>query len=191
VELVIAVNLSVIVMVGFFAIITMARQFLEEGFVENLQRTRTDLFLEHVRQALTFSYGWDADLPGNRPAISQNNGRIDFVTPDDTGDDVPERYAMFLRVMRTVPGDPSSPPLLDIEDNAEQELVLQKGGQDFQTLGHVTVFRVDQKEGEYALVLTARRNIGLGSRHAQKLFTVVTRALPRNKGEMAYIGTNS
>jgi len=192
VEMVIAVNLSVIIMVGFFVIITMARQFLEEGFVENLQRTRTDLFLEHARQALTFSYGWDADLPSNRPTISESEygAYIVFSTPDDTGDDAPERYAMFLREMRQDTDGGSSAPLVDIEGNVERELVLRKNGEDFQTLGHITVFQVAQNEGEYAVVVTARRNIGLGRRHAQKLFTVVTRALPRNKGEMAYMGTN-
>ncbi len=182
VELVVAANLSILVMVGFFIIVTMARQFLEEGFIENLQRSRTDIFMEHARQTLTFSYGWDADLPGNRPSITISEGqtRVEFSTPDDTDDETPERFAMFLRAM----------PDVDIEGNIEQELVLQKNGEDFQTLRHVTVFETKQNEGEYAVVVTVRRNISLGRRNAEKLFTTITRALPRNKGEMAYMGTN-
>ena len=192
VELVVAVNLSVLVMVGFFIIITMARQFLEEGFIENLQRTRADLFLEHTRQALTFSYGWDADLPSNRPVITESayGTSVHFSTPDDTEDGAPERYAMYQRDMHEEPGNPSSPRVEDIDGNYELELVLEKNGADFQRLGHVTVFDTKQVKGEYAVVVTARRNIGLGRRHAEKLFTTITRALPRNKGDMAYTGTN-
>jgi hypothetical protein len=168
VEVVIATAITSVAMMALIMLVVMCMKFMQEGFWENQLRSEGAFFLERTRMLLTFAYRPDAIDLNLVPVVSDTKDSIIFFTPDSDGDDFPEGYALFRQ---------------------GSQLMLARNGVEEEILGRVFDFHVDMQEGMVSMMVTIRASFSLGSRQADKRFTLVARALPRNMGEMAWDGT--
>lgn len=172
-ELMISISLSLLAMIALLSTVIMTNQFLKEGFWENRLRARTSSFLEKCKFALTFAYQrdtpkWDPSRETTyMPLVNENKDEIYFWTPDGEGDST----AVDAYLLRKEPGT--------------NKVVLTKNGVELDAIDHVTEFKIENQAGLLTLVVTANYSFyGTGGRRVRKQFTLVSRSLPRNHGEM-------
>lgn len=170
IETMIAMSISAFAITALVAVIIMVNSSMREGIWENNLRSEGSLFMEKVKQSITFSFRNDALESTLRPVIATSKDSIAFFTPDDDNDGVEESY------------------FIGFNDSIATQLIIRRNGTTIETLDNVTDFNVDSQEALVTFMITLSRNVNMGSRSAAKQFTLVGRALPRNMGEIKLIG---
>lgn len=173
VELIIAISLSLVAMLALISTVLLTNQFLKESFWENRLRAKTSVFMEKCKLALTFAYRRDTPMfdPSRdttyKPIINDAKDEILFWTPDDQGDPTGVEAYELRRISGT------------------NKVELKKNGVELDLLRNVTDFHIENQAGLLTFVVTVNyRFSGMGGRGVRKQFTLVTRALPRNHGNM-------
>lgn len=181
-EVMFSILISSMVIAGTLSIFIVTRSYLEESFYENLLRSRASAFMEKVKGLINSAYQPDTSTPSFVPEVYNNGKRLAFTTPDSDGDGSAESYI-----------------LAQSNNGTGDSLELTHNGTVYEILGNVSDFRVDIPEvggnyipeGTVAMFVTVSYDVLSGSgggsgRNKHKQFTLMTRAMPRNNGDMDY-----